>query len=431
MKSLKKIALITILFLLLIINHSFAATGKVIPNSVRVREKPNTSSEIITNAYKGDSVEILEKDGDWYKVKVDGKTGYIRSDFLKLDESNSNSNSNSDSNNSAENSDIAIVIKSKIRAIPNIISVPLGELEAGTKINKLDELNNWIKVSDGKVTGWVLSTRIGKYEPKEEPEKKEEEPEKEEKKEEQKEETKKEETNSSNVNKVAIINVKTARIRSKAGTDGEIIDLLDYNDEVTITAEEGTWYKIKYNGKEGYIDSSLVVMKDKQGVTSRGQTEERKAKEETVNPESTAEMQETASAAQPVTPPTSGSGQAVVDFARQFLGYPYVSAGKSPETGFDCSGFTKYVFSNFGAALGGTAASQASVGREVSREELVAGDLLLFYDEGYTKIGHTGIYISGGEFIHAANSRRGVVTDNINTSSYYNERYITARRIVE
>ena len=115
----------------------------------------------------------------------------------------------------------------------------------------------------------------------------------------------------------------------------------------------------------------------------------------------------------------------------QFIGYPYVSGGKTPESGFDCSGFTKYIFSNFGFTLGATAASQNSVGREVSRDSLIAGDLLLFYDEGKTKIGHTGIYIGNGDFVHAANSKRGVVTDNINTSSYYDERYITARRIVE
>ena len=438
MKSLKKIALITILFLILLINHSFASTGKVIPNSVRVRKEPNTTSEVLTNAYKDDTVEILDTEGNWYKVKFDGKTGYIRSDFLKVSESNSNSNSNSssNSNNTITDSDVAIITKTGVRAMPNMISISIGSIDAGTKINKLDEINNWVKVTDGTVTGWVVNTKIGQYVEKEEPtpepepekeEKKEEEPKKEETK---KEEPKKEETNTSKVGKVAIVNVKTARIRSKAGEDGEIIDLLDYNDEVTITAEEGTWYKVKYGNKEGYISSTIVVMKDSQGVTSRGQNEERQAKVEATAPEAAAE-EPTPVAAQPVVQPVSGSGQSVVDFARQFLGYPYVSAGKSPETGFDCSGFTKYIFSNFGATLGATAASQAGVGREVSREELTAGDLLLFYDKGYTKIGHTGIYMSGGEFIHAANPDRGVVTDNINTSTYYNERYITARRIVE
>ena len=67
----------------------------------------------------------------------------------------------------------------------------------------------------------------------------------------------------------------------------------------------------------------------------------------------------------------------------------------------------------------------------MSRNDLRPGDLILFYDEAKTKIGHTGIYISNGDFIHSANPQRGVVIDNINTNSYYNERYIVAKRIVE
>ena len=120
-----------------------------------------------------------------------------------------------------------------------------------------------------------------------------------------------------------------------------------------------------------------------------------------------------------------------MDYAKQFLGCKYVLGGKSPENGFDCSGFTKYVFKNFGYTLGSVAADQVSSGKEVSRSELKVGDLLLFYDEGKTKIGHVGIYMGNDEFVHAANSKRGVVTDTLSTNSYYNTRFVTARRIVE
>ena len=101
----------------------------------------------------------------------------------------------------------------------------------------------------------------------------------------------------------------------------------------------------------------------------------------------------------------------------------------SPEKGFDCSGFTRYVFGHFGFTLGQVAASQTSLGSVVERENLQTGDLLLFYDDGKTKIGHCGIYIGGGDFIHSANAQRGVVIDNLNTNSYYSQRFVTARRI--
>lgn len=441
MKKLKRVFVITLFMLLLIINGVYAETGKVNTNTVRVRENASTSSEIITNVYKNDEVEIIEKEGDWYKVKVEGKTGYVKSDFLDITNSSSGGSSTSSKEGSQESSGFTTNKQTKVRVLPSVISLSVGSIEAGKEVTKLDEINNWYKVTDGKITGWILSNRIGGEISI--PEQDETESDEETNTVENtvtnsvtntvtNETSSKEEntvsnettTSTSSVNKVGIINVKTARIRSKASTSGEIIDLLDYNDEVTILEKEGTWYKITYgNNKEGYIDSSLVTMKDSQGVSSRSLGEERQTekKEETVEdtPVETAP------------PASSASGQAVVDFAKQYLGYPYVSAGKRPETGFDCSGFTGYVFSNFGTTLGGSAASQVSAGREVDRGSLVAGDLLLFYDDGKTKIGHAGIYIGGGDFIHAANPKRGVVIDNINTSSYYNERYVTARRIVE
>ena len=125
-----------------------------------------------------------------------------------------------------------------------------------------------------------------------------------------------------------------------------------------------------------------------------------------------------------------GRGSEVVNLAQSFMGTRYVSAGKSPATGFDCSGFTYYIYGQFGVSLGGSAASQSSAGTPVDRSNLQPGDLLLFYDEGMTKIGHVGIYVGNGVFVHSANPKRGVVTDNLNTSSYYNARYVGARRLV-
>lgn len=120
-----------------------------------------------------------------------------------------------------------------------------------------------------------------------------------------------------------------------------------------------------------------------------------------------------------------------MEFAKKYLGFSYVLGGKTPETGFDCSGFTAYIFKNFGYTLGSIAADQDSVGKTIERTDLQPGDLILFQNEEKTKIGHTGIYIGNNEFIHAANPDRGVVIDNLETMSYYNERFVTARRIVE
>ena len=121
--------------------------------------------------------------------------------------------------------------------------------------------------------------------------------------------------------------------------------------------------------------------------------------------------------------------QEIVNFAEQFLGYDYVYGGTSPENGFDCSGYTYYVYNNNGVEIARDLVSQASIGSEVSEDEIEIGDLIIFQDNSMSGIGHSGIYIGNGEFIHAANPSRGVVTDSIN-NSYYNPRIVTIRRVV-
>ena len=107
---------------------------------------------------------------------------------------------------------------------------------------------------------------------------------------------------------------------------------------------------------------------------------------------------------------SSGNGSAVVDYAMQFLGNPYVWGGTSLTNGADCSGFVQSVFANFGIGLSRTAASQASGGTSVSLDSLQAGDLLFYSSSG--SIDHVAIYIGGGQIVHAANSRSGIIISN-------------------
>ena len=86
----------------------------------------------------------------------------------------------------------------------------------------------------------------------------------------------------------------------------------------------------------------------------------------------------------------------VVGIALQYLGVPYVWGGSSPSTGFDCSGFTSYVYAQVGVYLPHHAASQYSMGTAVPYDQLAPGDLVFF-----SGLGHVGIYIGGGQFVHA------------------------------
>ncbi len=104
---------------------------------------------------------------------------------------------------------------------------------------------------------------------------------------------------------------------------------------------------------------------------------------------------------------TYATGQEVAEFAQQYVGYNYKWGGKSPETGFDCSGFVYYVYQQFGYELNRTAADQVSNGTHVEPDALEPGDVLCFYKGSY--IGHSGIYIGDGNYVHSQDSATGVV----------------------
>lgn len=134
-----------------------------------------------------------------------------------------------------------------------------------------------------------------------------------------------------------------------------------------------------------------------------------------------------------VDPDGRPEADALVEFALQYVGYNYIWGGKDPSTGFDCSGFVWYVYTHNGYEdIGRTATHQwyYENSQEVSQDSLLPGDLLFFSEtDSLDNITHVGIYIGGGEFVHAANSRDGVIVTAVD-APYYGEHYIGARRII-
>ena len=121
------------------------------------------------------------------------------------------------------------------------------------------------------------------------------------------------------------------------------------------------------------------------------------------------------------TPPPSKYG-GVVGIAMQYLGVPYVYGGASP-SGFDCSGLVMYVFNQIGVSLPHNAAAQYGYGMPVSRDQLQAGDLVFF-----NGLGHVGIYIGGGQFIHAPHTGDVVKISSL-SDSWYASTYVGAKRV--
>ena len=122
-------------------------------------------------------------------------------------------------------------------------------------------------------------------------------------------------------------------------------------------------------------------------------------------------------------PAPSSRGARVAQLSRNYLGVRYRWGGSSPSTGFDCSGFVMYLYRKVGVSLPHNAAMQYGYGRAVSRGNLRAGDLVFF-----NGLGHVGIYLGGGRFIHAPSSGDVVKISSL-SDSWYDSRWVGARRI--
>lgn len=190
-KTLKILGIVLILIVLLAAyNFSIAATGKVNENNIRMRKEPNTTSAIITNLYKNDEVEVLEKTGDWYKIKYEGKVGYMRSDLIDITSgtvvdaavvastaptptttqtagttttettTSTTAETATSSATTAEKKEYTLKVDTSIKTYPVMYARNKVDVKKGEKVEKVEELRKWIKVKKDTSEGWILSTEI-------------------------------------------------------------------------------------------------------------------------------------------------------------------------------------------------------------------------------------------------------------------------------
>ena len=440
-----KIGLIILAFIILTISTKvYATNGKANQETVRMRKEASTESSVVTLISLDEEVEVLSEEGEWYKIKYQTYTGYVRKDMLDVDgKIETAQNTNSENTTSSEEIKDKIEIgytgtiasKLDLKLVPSITSSNINTIEENSKITIKDIINKWSYVETDNKSGWVLTSKIKVSEQKNEEVKTEENKEQtveETKKEENtekttsKEETKTEEKKTAEVTKY--VSAETLNMRETANNNAKLINQLKVNTKVIVLETEGTWSKIKVNGKTGYVASKYLSDK-KVDVTSR--SEEISRGKENTQTENTSSKNESTQKTESNTQGTSSSasGNNIVAYAKKYMGYKYVSGGSSPSTGFDCSGFTSYVYKQCGINISRSSSAQASNGTAVSKSNLQPGDLVIFNNRANTSIGHVGIYIGGNTFIHAGNSGTGVITTSL-SDSYYSARYVTGRRII-
>lgn len=180
--------------------------------------------------------------------------------------------------------------------------------------------------------------------------------------------------------------------------------------------ESGSWYYVSFSDFSGYVSADACTPVD------YAEYDDTDAVRTQAEIDASAKTSYAATFGSGVVPGGSSLRSAIVDYAYSFLGTPYVYGGAS-RSGTDCSGLTMQLFGYYGISLGHGCVSQYYASQPISRSELQPGDLVFFY-EG---IGHVGIYIGGGQFIHA--SDYGVVVASLYTS-YWSACYYGAGRIL-
>lgn len=213
-------------------------------------------------------------------------------------------------------------------------------------------------------------------------------------------------------------------------TGDEPVATLGGGERIAITGFSRGWFAMEYDDTVGFVSGdSLDLTLEKEKPAPPPPPPAPPAEEDAGEGEEGAE-DGTDSENSADGGAVSGSSGDLVSFALQFTGVPYAYGGSSP-SGFDCSGFTRYVFSQYGVSLPHGATSQLNYGAEVSKDNLQPGDLVFFYGTYNTSsaASHCGIYVGGGQFVHSASSNnRGITVSNLG-DAYYTRHYLTARRI--
>jgi uncharacterized protein YgiM (DUF1202 family) len=196
---------------------------------------------------------------------------------------------------------------------------------------------------------------------------------------------------------IAVVNTETLKVRGEPNTDSIVITLIPIEEELEVVdIMENGWIKFMLDDEEAYVSGDYVDV------------EERLEKAVTLT-----ELQYGQG--------VSDVRVSLVQYAKQFVGNPYVWGGTSLTNGADCSGFTLSIYKKYGVSLPHHAASQAQLGTKVDISNLQPGDLVFYAKNG--SINHVAIYIGNGQVVHASNPKTGIKISNL----YYRTPYCARR----
>lgn len=360
--------------------------GVVNDSEVRLRSGAGTDTDVITFLDKNSIMTVAETLDGWYRVTTGTAAGYIASNFLSVLPT-ALTVSSTGTVAVGRVLDPEVLLRSAPAADADSLAVP----GAGALVSILRSQDGWYLVNSEGQEGYISANYISAQ--------------------------------------TAVYGLSTygkltddATLRTQPSGGSDALTKISGGSYVDVSGFVGGWYLVTYDGHTGYVTGDSLYMTSVREVPAVPAVAASSSSSSAAAPSSS--LPSGASAG-------SGSYGSVVSLAQSFLGVSYVYGGASP-SGFDCSGFTMYVFAQFGYGLPHGATGQLNYGSVVSQSDLQPGDLVFFqdYNYSYSAASHVGIYIGGGQFIHASSSSNSYcVTISSLGESYYASHYLTGRRL--
>lgn len=261
----KKIKILLIIVVLFIVSSTIvlAKSGTTTTDSVNLRNKPSTSSDVIKSLSKNESLEILEESGDFYKVLYKGRVGYVSKKFVSvagesastntIETTNTTSSTNTTTSTTnvtttaanSDNSNLAIgsyklSADSDVYVLPVLYALKNGSLKKGDTVNIITVTANWVYISNNNISGWVFKTSIDGVD---------------------KEKTTTTTTTTeatTTTENVVTVNTDAVNIREKPSTSSDILGSVGKGRKLEVISKSGDWTQVQFNKVKGYILSKFV-----------------------------------------------------------------------------------------------------------------------------------------------------------------------------